>query len=151
MAATFGVFNPEAVVPSVAHGWTLTDSTTINQARTEGAVAQLRRLLGDEPEGLARANELLARAVEPLRPEGRSLFAGLRALGLPGDPLAAMWRRGDQLREFRGDSHIAAWIGAGLDATEIGLLTELYWGLPLRSYSRTRASNWSSVHARVRL
>ncbi|MGI9028738.1 MAG: helix-turn-helix domain-containing protein, partial [Ilumatobacteraceae bacterium] len=25
--------------------------------------------------------------------------------------------------------------------TEMGLLTELYWGLPLRSYSRTRA--WS--------
>jgi hypothetical protein len=139
VAATFGVFNPDAVVPSVALGWTLTDATTINQARTEGAVAQLRRLLGDEPEGLARANELLTRAVEPLRPEGRSLFAGLRALGVPDDPLGAMWRRADQLREFRGDSHIAAWIGAGLDATEIGLLTELYWGLPLRSYSRTRA------------
>jgi hypothetical protein len=139
VAATFGVFNPDAVVPSVAHGWTLTDAATINQARTDGAVAQLRRLLGDAPAGLARANALLARAVEPLRPEGRSLFAGLRALGVPDDPLAAMWRRGDQLREFRGDSHIAAWIGAGLDATEIGLLTELYWGLPLRSYSRTRA------------
>ena len=43
------------------------------------------------------------------------------------------------LREYRGDSHIAAWVSAGLDATEIGLLTELYWGLPLRTYSRTRA------------
>ena len=30
---------------------------------------------------------------------------------------------------------------AGFGATEIGLLTELYWGLPMRSYSRTRA--WS--------
>ncbi|MEY3033895.1 MAG: hypothetical protein RLZ86_517 [Actinomycetota bacterium] len=45
------------------------------------------------------------------------------------------------LREFRGDAHTAAWISAGLDATEIGLLTELFWGLPLKSYSRTRA--WS--------
>jgi hypothetical protein len=45
------------------------------------------------------------------------------------------------LREYRGDSHTAAWISAGLDATEIGLLTELFWGLPLKSYSRTRA--WS--------
>jgi len=45
------------------------------------------------------------------------------------------------LREFRGDSHTAAWIAAGLDATEIGLLTELFWGLPLKSYSRTRG--WS--------
>ena len=58
---------------------------------------------------------------------------------LPDDPLAAAWRRGDMLREYRGDCHTAAWISAGLDATEIGLLTELYWGLPLRSYSRTRA------------
>jgi hypothetical protein len=123
----------------VTHGWSLTDAPTINRARTDGAVAQLRRVLGDEPEGLGRANELLARAVEPLRPEGRALFAGLRALGVPDDPVAAMWRRGDMLREFRGDSHIAAWVSAGLDATEIGLLTELYWGLRLRTYARTRA------------
>ena len=30
-------------------------------------------------------------------------------------------------------------MSADLTATEIGLLTELYWGVPLRSYSRTRA------------
>ena len=74
-----------------------------------------------------------------MRPEGRALFAGLGALGVPDDPLTALWRRGDMLREYRGDSHIAAWVSAGLDATEIGLLTELYWGLPLRTYARTRA------------
>lgn len=144
VAATFGVFNPDAVIPAVSYGWTLTDAVTICDARTEGAVAQLRRVLGDDPNGLARVNELLARAVEPLRPEGRSLYAGLASLGIPDDPLAAMWRRGDLLREFRGDSHIAAWISAELDATEIGLLTELYWGLPLRSYSRSRA--WTDAH-----
>ncbi len=139
VAAAFGVFNPEVVVPCVELGWQRTDAATICAARTDGAVAQLRRVLGDEPAGLDRANELLARAVEPLRPEGRALFAGLSALGVPDDPLTAVWRRGDMLREYRGDSHIAAWVSAGLDATEIGLLTELYWGLPLRSYARTRA------------
>ncbi|HMJ78477.1 MAG TPA: hypothetical protein VK507_21010 [Iamia sp.] len=144
VAAAFGVFNPEVVVPAVARGWSLTDAATICAARTEGAVGQLRRVLGPSPEGLDRANELLARAVEPLRPEGRALFSGLLALGIPDDPLAAVWRGGDLLREFRGDSHIAAWISAGLDATEIGLLTELYWGLPLRTYIRTRA--WTDEH-----
>jgi Helix-turn-helix family len=139
VAAAFGVFNPEVVAPSVELGWSRTDAASINEARTDGAVGQLRRVLGDEPDGVDRVNELLARAVEPLRPEGRSLYAGLRALGVPDDPLAAMWRRGDMLREYRGDSHITAWVSAGLDATEIGLLTELYWGLPLRTYSRTRA------------
>lgn len=139
VAAAFGVFNPEVVVPAVARGWSLTDAATICAARTEGAVGQLRRVLGPSPDGVDRAAALLARAVEPLRPEGRALFSGLLALGVPEDPLAAVWRRGDLLREFRGDSHIAAWISAGLDATEIGLLTELYWGLPMRTYIRTRA------------
>src|SRR5690606_2561122 len=45
--------------------------------------------------------------------------------------------------EFRGDCHTAAWIAAGLDAVEIGLLTELHWGMPARSYIRTRA--WSDA------
>ena len=46
-----------------------------------------------------RAAELLARATDPLRPEGRPLFAGIRSLGVPDDPLAAMWRLGDLLRD----------------------------------------------------
>lgn len=141
VAATFGVFNPVVVVPAVTRGWTLTDAATIGEARTRGAVGQLRRVLGARPEGLDRATELLRRANQGLRPEGRPLYAGLLALGLPGDPIGDMWRLGDRLREYRGDSHIAAWVGAGFDATEIGLLTELYWGLPLRTYVRSRA--WS--------
>jgi hypothetical protein len=104
-------------------------------------VAQLVRILGTEPDGLGRATELLGSATEPLRPEGKPLFAGLRSLGLPGDPMGDMWRLADMLREYRGDAHTAAWTAAGFDATEIGLLTELYWGLPMRTYVRTRA--WS--------
>ena len=141
VAAAFGVFNPAVVVPATAYGWTITDAATICEARTDGAAGQLRRILGDEPDGLARATELLQRANEGLRPEGRALFAGQLSLGLPGEPVADMWRLGDRLREYRGDSHIAAWTSAGFDATEIGLLSELYWGLPMRTYVRSRA--WS--------
>lgn len=141
VAAAFAVFNPAVVVPAVSLGWERTDATTICAARTDGAVAQLERLLGPSPVGVVRAAELLHAATAPLRPEGRPLYAGVRSLGVPTEPLAAVWRLGDQLREYRGDSHTAAWISAGFDATEIGLLSELYWGLPMRSYSRTRA--WS--------
>jgi hypothetical protein len=143
VAAAFGVFNPVVVVPAVTHGWTLTDAPTICEVRTTGAVGQLRRILGDEPPGLARATVLLRRANDGLRPEGRPLYAGLLALGLPGDPIGDVWRLGDRLREYRGDAHIASWTTAGFDAAEIGLLTELYWGLPLRTYVRTRA--WSDA------
>lgn len=139
VAAAFAVFNPEAVVPGVRFGWSKVDAATMCAARTRGAVDQLVRILGAEPEGLADATVLLALAVEPLRPEGKPLFAGLQSLGLPGHPMGDMWRLADMLREYRGDAHTAAWTSAGLHATEVGLLTELYWGLPMRSYIRTRA------------
>jgi hypothetical protein len=141
IAAAFAVFNPAVVVAAVNHGWSLTDAPTICSARTQGAVAQLTRILGAEPAGVERACELLQRATEPLRPEGRPLYAGLRSLGLPGEPLADAWRLADMLREYRGDAHIAAWTSTGFDAVEIGLVTELFWGLPMGSYIRTRA--WS--------
>jgi hypothetical protein len=144
VAAAFGVFDPRAVVPAVAYGWSLTDAPTIAAARTDGAVAQLARVLGPAPEGIERVVELLGRGVDAVasRVEGRPLFAGTMSLAVPDDPLAAAWRQADRLREFRGDCHTAAWTTSGFDAVEIGLLTELYWGLPARSYVRTRA--WSS-------
>jgi hypothetical protein len=143
IASAFAVFNPAAVVPAVTYGWTLTDAATICQARTDGAVAQLTRILGEEPDGVDRVCELLARANGRLRPEGRPLYAGLLSLGLPGSPLADAWRLADQLREYRGDAHTAAWTSAGYDATEIGVMTELFIGLPPRTYVRTRA--WSDA------
>jgi hypothetical protein len=143
VAAAFAVFNPAVVVPLVAQGWSRTDAATICGERTAGATAQLRRILGERPAGVDRARDLLARAVEPLRPEGRPLYGGLLSLGLPGGSLGDAWRLADMLREYRGDAHTSAWTAAGFDATEIGLLTELYWGLPMRTYIRTRA--WSDA------
>ena len=138
IAAAFGVFSPAVVVPSVQLAWTRTDADTIRAARADGALAQLRRLLGDRPDGVDRALELLRSAAAALPINGRHLAAGIAALEVPDDPLAAVWHLGDFLREYRGDCHNASWVAAGLSATDIGLLTELSWGMPARSYSRTR-------------
>ncbi|UDY37007.1 SCO6745 family protein [Dermatobacter hominis] len=143
VAAAFGVFNPEVVDVCVGLGWTRTDAATIRTARADGAVAQLRRILGPSPDGVELVAEALGRGAAAAAVAGRPLAAGVQALDVPDDPLAAAWHHGDLLREHRGDSHTASWIGQGLTATEIGLLTELYWGLPMRSYSRTRA--WSEA------
>jgi hypothetical protein len=144
VAATFAVFNPAVVVPGVRHGWELTDAPTIFAARRRGAVAQLRRILGDDPPGLSTVVRILERATEVLRPEGRALFAGARSQwDDPADLMTRFFHLGDMLREYRGDAHVAAWVSAGVDATEIGLLTELYIGIPLRTYIRTRA--WSDA------
>src|SRR4026208_496448 len=52
IAAACGVFSPAIVVPLVDEAWQRTDAATIRDARAEGAVGQLRRLLGDAPEGV---------------------------------------------------------------------------------------------------
>jgi hypothetical protein len=144
VAAAFAVFNPEVVAPCVEMGWRLTDAPTIFAARRAGAVGQLTRVLGAAPAGVARAAELLERGATPNAEAGRPLFAGLRSQwDDPADPLTRCFHLGDQLRELRGDAHTAAWTSAGLDAVEIGLLTELFLGLSLRSYIRTRA--WSDA------
>lgn len=142
IAAAFGVFNPAVVVPMVDAAWKITDAPTILAAREHGARESLRRMLSpsaDAPEGCARATELLRRGADAARGEGRHLHSGLRSLGFPGDPIADLWRAADLVREHRGDSHIAAWIAHGFDATEISLITEPYMGVPMRSYSRSRA------------
>jgi hypothetical protein len=141
IAAAFGVFNHVLVERIVERGWEKTDATTICQARDDGAIAQLRRILGDRPDGVEEARALLERAGADLEPYGKPLYAGLAARARFDDPLADAWRLADRLREYRGDAHVAAWTAAGLDACQVGLLSELYWGLPARSYSRTRM--WS--------
>jgi hypothetical protein len=141
IAAAFGVFEHTRVERIVERGWQKTDAATICRARDDGAVAQLRRILGDRPEGVDDARALLDRAEAPLEPYGKPLYAGLAACERFDDPLADAWRLADRLREYRGDAHVAAWTSAGVDACQIGLLSELYWGLPARSYSRTRM--WS--------
>ena len=145
IAAAFAVFNPAAVVPAVEYGWSLTDAPTIRAARLVGAVAQLQRCIAPVQEGhVERACELLARAVDPLQPEGRPLFAGAQYHFVSdADPWMRFFQLGDILREYRGDAHTAAWVSAGLTAQEINLASELFMGLPARTYSRSRA--WSDA------
>ena len=148
VASTFAVFNPAVVEPCVRHGWSITDAPTMFAARRAGAVAQLRRILGEQPVGLERSVELMERAVAPLNVEGRALFAGLRSQwDEPSDLLTRFFHLGDELREYRGDAHTAAWTTAGLDAIEIGLLTELFLGLQMRTYIRSRAWNDEQLQA----
>jgi hypothetical protein len=141
VAAAFAVFEPNGIAAAADHGWTITDAAAVLAARESGAIAQLERILGPDPAGRVRVEDLLRRAVADLAMGPRALAAGAAAAPIADHLLGPIFRYGDIIREFRGDSHNAAWAAAGLDATQIGLLTELYWGLPLRSYTRTRG--WS--------
>ena len=150
VASAFAVFNPAVVVPAVARGWEITDASTIRAAREHATGMFLHRALDETNislHDLDRVTAALSRAVHSIPIEGRPLFAGalsgIAADTVPTpDPLLYAWFLGDCFREARGDSHTAAWVANGLDAVEIGLLTEAFWGLPFKSYVRTRA--WST-------
>lgn len=142
VTAVFAAFNPAVVEPAVRAGWSKTTPEHVLEARRRGATEQLTRLLGDqasEPD-LRRAASLLFALTDGLDRSGRPLFAGLAALERPADPFGALWRAADLVREHRGDGHIGAWIGH-VDSCEMTALTELYWGIPPRSYILTRG--WS--------
>ncbi len=93
------------------------------------------------PDDLPWVTSVLQRGAGAGSAGGRFLYAGLRSLGVPSTPWGAAWRAIDTVREHRGDSHIAAWLAAGLDPVEAGLLTEVYYGMPSKHYHRGRG--WS--------
>ena len=152
VAAAFGCFNPKAVVPFVAVGWQTTDREAILRAREQGATAMLQRVLGDRPEGMDRVTGLLRHAAEAAPWAGHAMYSGLRSLGFPGTPMGDLWRAADLVREHRGDSHVISWAVGGADAVEVLLLTEQYWGVPVRAYapSRTRIMRHASCKGRSR-
>lgn len=151
VAATFAVFNPAVVIPAVTEGWTKTDAASVLEARLDGQRTALTRMLGDtaEPTKLARATELMMRAADVAAVAGRPLFAGLRSLGLPGDPIGDLWRAADLLREHRGDSHVLAWTAMHVGAVEATLLTELWWNQRVGGYVKTRGWGADDIEAGI--
>ena len=119
--------------------WETTTPEAAYAARQRGCAAALRRLLAeriDSPE-LARAADLLTRAVVSAPTEGRVMYAGLRALPVPEEPVALLWHSANMLREHRGDGHIVALMAEGIGGLESHVLCALDMGIyPAESFGR---------------
>jgi hypothetical protein len=109
-------------------------------ARERGSAASLRRILGEElagSPGLMRAADLTTKAATNAPTEGRVMYAGMRTLPVPSDPVARLWHSATMLREHRGDGHIAALVGARIGGTEAHILSALEQGIhPPESFGR---------------
>jgi hypothetical protein len=64
------------------------------------------------------------------------LYAALRALPVPEQPLARLWHAATLLREHRGDGHIAALVVEGIGGTESHVLHALSEGIPANKFGR---------------
>jgi hypothetical protein len=106
--------------------------------RERGSAAALRQMLGelaDSPD-LPRLNDLATRAGLSAPVEGRALYAGLRALDVPEEPVAKLWHAATLLREHRGDGHIAALVANGIGGTEAHVLLALSMGMRAEEFGR---------------
>jgi len=136
VAAAFAWFEPGLVTTLWDAARAAVRLDRLVQARDESTVASLREILADEDPG--EVASLLADAAAAADGMGRPLFSGRRADGRPQDAVHCLWWACGLVREHRGDSHVAVAAADGLDAIEMNILTELWIGMPLLSYTATR-------------
>ncbi|WP_278255412.1 hypothetical protein [Nocardioides convexus] len=139
MHAAFYNFGPGEVARHLPKVWASTTPEAAHAARERGCVAALRRILGPLGSGpdVARAADLLAAASAGAPTEGRVMYAALRALPVPTDPLTRLWHAANLLREHRGDGHIAALVTERIGGLEAHVLSALDAGIfPAESFGR---------------
>jgi hypothetical protein len=119
VVATFFGFAPPMVARALPDVWTRAMPGQALQARQDGAVAALERLLADQdPAAVAETADLLERAIGDLDCAGRALAAANAALPRPEVPLARLWHAATVLREHRGDAYVAALVAADMSPCE---------------------------------
>ena len=118
VTASFYNFAPPMVARALPAVWDLVTPQDALTARSAGAVAALRRLLGERAAGLSALADGLLRATDGLDCSGRVLAAANAALPAPAEPAARLWHAATLLREHRGDGHSAALLAADIEGCE---------------------------------
>lgn len=122
VTAIFYNFAPERVAKALPAAWQIAGPDAALRARSDSAVAALRRYGIDSDENVRVAAELAGKAARRAPVDGRPLFAANRALPWPDEPLAALWHATTLLREHRGDTHVAVLAAAGISGRESNVL-----------------------------
>jgi hypothetical protein len=104
---------------------------------------------------MEEAAELAARAAEVCAalPQGRPLGAAHAEVALADEPHLVLWQAITALREWRGDGHVAALVGAGVGAPECHLLLAARGTVPadvLRTSRHWSEEDWADAMDRLR-
>ncbi|MET8850339.1 MarR family transcriptional regulator [Amycolatopsis sp. NPDC004625] len=136
--AIFYNFAPGEVARHIPEVWELTTPEAALAARERGCVAGMRRILGDlaDDPRITRTADLLLKAATSASVEGRALYAALRTVPVPREPVARLWHAATLLREHRGDGHIVALVAEGIGGTEAHVLHALSIDLPAKDFGR---------------
>lgn len=137
-----GVFAPDLIAPVYEKGAAALSRDDVVRIRLDAPGRTVRRELGGIDDEASHAVAQLRRGIEAAESTARPLFTGLRTDPWPQDPLAGLVHACTILREHRGDSHLAACATAGLDPVQSNVLTELWCGYDLLTYTPSRG--WSA-------
>jgi hypothetical protein len=151
VTAAFGVFEVDFMTTTLTAARAKVSHADIVASRERGGREGLAAAAQDvDPDTISVLGDRLLAATAEADGAGRPLFSGLRALPMPTDPYGRLWRGAELFREHRGDGHLAACIGARLDAVEMNVITELWLDYPLGEYSGSRAFSSERIDAAVR-
>lgn len=124
VTALFHGFAPRLVERALPDAWSLADRDEILATRLKMAVDRLAPCT--DPDAIntdvARLAKDLEAIVAGLDFAGRALAAAHANLPRPDDPLERLWWAATVLREYRGDSHVAILVAAGLDGAAANAL-----------------------------
>src|SRR4051794_26638418 len=136
--AVFYNFAEGEVARHIPWVWGKTTPQEAIAVRERGSAAALRQMIGElaDAPGLVRVADLATRAALSAPSEGRALYAGLRALDVPAEPVARLWHAATLLREHRGDGHNAALLAHGIGGTEAHVLMALSLGMRAEEFGR---------------
>jgi DNA-binding MarR family transcriptional regulator len=136
--AVFYNFAPGEVARHIPWVWGKTTPRQAIAVRERGSAAALRHMIGDlaDSPDLGRITDLALRAAAGATTVGRPLFAGLRTLDVPSEPMARLWHAATLLREHRGDGHNAVLVAHGIGGTEAHVLLALSWGMRPEEFGR---------------
>ncbi|MFD4636686.1 MarR family transcriptional regulator [Lentzea sp. NPDC058436] len=137
--AAFYSFAEGEAARHIPSAWETIPPETSWAAWRRGSVTALRRILGDlaSSPGLERAADLTTKAAVSAPTAGRVMYAGMRTLEVPADPVARLWHSATMLREHRGDGHVAALVTSGIGGTEAHIVSAIAMGIhPPESFGR---------------
>ena len=124
VTALFHGFAPQLVGRALPDAWSLADRDEILATRLQLARDRLSPVIAGPDGETATAN--LARSLElivaGLDFAGRPLAAAHASVTRPEDPIGRLWWSATVLREYRGDSHVAILVAAGLDGAAANAL-----------------------------
>ncbi len=140
VVAAFAAFEPGLITTVYQDARSHINRDDMLAIRDEATAESLQAILGEID--VSGAVTVLRRGLAAVDGTGRALFSGLLARPWPDSAVGQLWHACDMVREHRGDSHIAAYITAGLGPVAMNILTELFVGMPLSSYTATRG--WSA-------